>query len=418
MWLAGGVVAAIGGLVFCELGTMIPKSGAEVTYIRRIYGPLPAFLSVWLVHFLLRGMGIAIGVLGFSRYFWSLFYGTDVEVPWWLTKLVALTVTYAIVALVALKPTLTLKFVVVFTAAKFLALVIIIVAGLVYLLQGHTENIALGFTGTNTDPKSWGDAWSGIIWSYLGWEQICIVTSEIQNPQRNIPIIVGVSVTVVTILYILTVTSYHIVLPLSVMIQDVPVAAVFGSTTMGEVGRVLLALAVVISSLGNVQCTFLTSSRYIHAGAVEGLLPGVLGLVSKRFKTPIVSVIYLTCVTTVFILVGDIDYLIGSASFTTFPFFVACAVGVVVMRRTAPTLARPYRVPLIFPVLFIAFGLFVFVTPFLSSATWLISVVWVVVLLCGVPIYYLLVKDVMGVQCIGRGMGEFTRLVARVLDCE
>ena len=37
VWLAGGVMAGVGGLVFCELGTMIPVSGAEVAYLKKIY---------------------------------------------------------------------------------------------------------------------------------------------------------------------------------------------------------------------------------------------------------------------------------------------------------------------------------------------------------------------------------------------
>lgn len=238
VWLAGGLVAGIGGLTFCELGTMIPKSGAEVTFLRHIYGPLPSFLSVWLLHFLLSGMRRAIAVLGFSKYFWTLFYDSASEAPWYLDKIICLTVLVCMIVLIAFKPTLALKFIVVWSSIKFLSTIIIIVAGFVYLFKGNTENISVGFHDTNTDLKDWGDAWNGVIWSYLGWEQICIVTSEVQNPQKNIPRIVGISVAVVTVLYILTVTSFHIVLPHHVMADtDVAVASAFGLETMGEPGQ-------------------------------------------------------------------------------------------------------------------------------------------------------------------------------------
>ena len=241
VWLAGGVMAGVGGLVFCELGTMIPVSGAEVAYLKKIYGPLPGFLTVWLKHLLLGGMRRAIGVLGFSKYFWTLFFeNPEVEVNWWVSKVVALSVLYIIVALVTFKPTLILKCIVFFTATKVAATIIIIVAGFVYLANGHTENISVGFEGTNTDSKEWGDAWNGVIWSYLGWEQICTVTSEIQNPQRNIPIIVLSSVAIVTVLILLTVVSYHIVLPLSIMTQDKAVASEFGFQTMGDAGKIII----------------------------------------------------------------------------------------------------------------------------------------------------------------------------------
>lgn len=418
VWAAGGVMAAVGGLVCCELGTMIPVSGAEVAYLRKIYGPLPGFLSVWLLHFLLGGMRRAIGVLGFSKYFWSLFYeNPDAEVNWWVSKLVALSVFYVIVALVTLKPTLILQCIVFFTSSKFVATIIIIVAGFVYLGKGNTDNISVGFTGTNTDAKNWGDAWNGVIWSYLGWEQICIVTSEIRNPQRNIPIIVISSVAIVTVLYLLTVVSYHVVIPLEIMKQDRAVASEFGFRTMGEAGKIILALTVVLSTLGNIQCTFLTQSRYIHSGSVEGLLPSCFGLVSRKYKTPIISILYLTGVTSVFVVIGGIDGLISTAGFTVFPFYVACSVGVFVMRRTHPDLPRPYRVPLVFPALFVLFGLFVFITPFLGE-DWLISLIWVLVLLLGIPLYYLILKNVFRFEFLKKWDKAVTALLARILDCD
>ena len=418
VWAAGGVMAAVGGLVCCELGTMIPVSGAEVAYLRKIYGPLPGFLSVWLLHFLLGGMRRAIGVLGFSKYFWSLFYeNPDAEVNWWVSKLVALSVFYVIVALVTLKPTLILQCIVFFTSSKFVATIIIIVAGFIYLGKGNTDNISVGFTGTNTDAKNWGDAWNGVIWSYLGWEQICIVTSEIRNPQRNIPIIVISSVAIVTVLYLLTVVSYHVVIPLEIMKQDRAVASEFGFRTMGEAGKIILALTVVLSTLGNIQCTFLTQSRYIHSGSVEGLLPSCFGLVSRKYKTPIISILYLTGVTSVFVVIGGIDGLISTAGFTIFPFYVACSVGVFVMRRTHPDLPRPYRVPLVFPALFVLFGLFVFITPFLGE-DWLISLIWVLVLLLGIPLYYLILKNVFIFEFLKKWDKAVTALLARILDCD
>eukprot|EP00116_Pleurobrachia_bachei_P003869 sb/3464131/ len=308
VWLAGGAIAAVGGMTFCELGCMFPVSGAEVTYLRKIYGPVYGFLAVWLLHFVITGMCRAIGVLSFSAYFWSLFYSGDQGVNWFLDKGVCLLILLLIAALTAFKPTLLLKVIVLFTASKIVAMGIIIVCGVIWLAKGQTEHIAVGFNNTNHDVWSWN--WNGVIWSYLGWEHIFIVTSEVQNPQRNVPIIAISSVAIVTILCMLTVASYHVVLPLSTIIQEIPIASEFGTVTMGTAGRIILALIVVFSSLGTIICTFLTESRYIHAGAAEGLLPGPLELVSRQFKTPLVSVIYLTLNCAVFVLmiahIGDL----------------------------------------------------------------------------------------------------------------
>ena len=421
MWGVGGLIAAAGGMSFCELGTMFPISGAEVTYINRIYGPVPAFLTAFFNYFILGGIGIAIGILGFTKYFWSIFYpNPEQQVAVWADKVLALSVNFVFIGLTAFAPTLNVKSIVVESFLKITAIVTIICAGLAYLLQGHTENISIGFEGTNTNPKGWGGAINGIIWSYYGWEMICRVTSEVQYPQRNVPIIVGGSVAMVTYLYILAVASFHIVIPLSVMIQDIPIASQFGLISMGKFGKIFLALAVMVSSLGNVHCEFIAISRTVHAAAAEELLPcaKALALVSKRFKTPLVTIFYVGVVTTVFIVVGDLEELIDSAVFTSFPFFVMCCVGVFVMRKRAPHLRRSFRVPLIFPAIFILFGIYAFITPFTSEETRKISLIWVAVLLAEIPVYFLFVRNVFNFDCFPKMSDTITKFLATRLNCE
>ena len=110
IWLAGGVMAAVGGLVFSELGTMIPLSGCEVAYLNKIYGPLPSFIALWLLYFLLSGMTRSINVLGFVKYFWALFYDNpETEANWWATKAVALSFFFIIVVVITVKPSMMLQ---------------------------------------------------------------------------------------------------------------------------------------------------------------------------------------------------------------------------------------------------------------------------------------------------------------------
>ena len=183
MWLVGGVVAMCAGLVFCELGTMFPVSGSDVVYLKRIYGPLGGFL--------LAGMTQAIVMLTFSEYFWAIFYeNPEVEVNWWLLKAVPILLFFVIVALASTKPDLMLKSVVFFTTLQVTSMVLVIVAGLVSLANGNTTNLSIGFEGTNMDLTDWGMAWNGVIYAFLYWEYICSVTSEVQNPEKNILLLI------------------------------------------------------------------------------------------------------------------------------------------------------------------------------------------------------------------------------------
>ena len=85
-------------------------------------------------------------------------------------------------------------------------------------------------------------------------------------------------------------------------------------------------------------------------------------------------------------------------------------------RRTHPDVKRPYRVPLIFPALFIVIGIYVFVTSFKTDVSR--SIVWVVILMLGLPVYFVLVKDKLELKFIGRFMDKFTKCVGRLLGCK
>ena len=67
MWALCGVIALFSALCYCELGTMIPKSGAEYPYLLEAYGPLPAFLYVWIFVLFSKPSGIMI-LLVFGAY--------------------------------------------------------------------------------------------------------------------------------------------------------------------------------------------------------------------------------------------------------------------------------------------------------------------------------------------------------------
>ena len=47
VWLVGGILSLFGALSLAELGSVYPGTGGLCTYLRHVYGPLPAFLYAW-----------------------------------------------------------------------------------------------------------------------------------------------------------------------------------------------------------------------------------------------------------------------------------------------------------------------------------------------------------------------------------
>ena len=73
LWILGGLLAIAGGLVYAEMGAMMPKAGGMYVYFREAFGELPAFLYAWVAFWvILIGSDAAVAV-GFAQYF-SVFF--------------------------------------------------------------------------------------------------------------------------------------------------------------------------------------------------------------------------------------------------------------------------------------------------------------------------------------------------------
>jgi solute carrier family 7 (L-type amino acid transporter), member 9/15 len=75
VWLACGFISLLGALCFAELGTVVPRSGAEYAYLieafsktNKFWGPLPSFVCAWVYVMVLRPAEIAVIILTFAEY--------------------------------------------------------------------------------------------------------------------------------------------------------------------------------------------------------------------------------------------------------------------------------------------------------------------------------------------------------------
>ncbi|XP_022103391.1 putative L-type amino acid transporter 1-like protein MLAS [Acanthaster planci] len=75
VWVACGILSAIGALCYAELGTMISKSGGDFTYILDSFGPVPAFLRIWTLIVAVRTASFAVLVITASTYLIGPFFG-------------------------------------------------------------------------------------------------------------------------------------------------------------------------------------------------------------------------------------------------------------------------------------------------------------------------------------------------------
>lgn len=74
VWVACGVLSMMGAMCYAELGTMIPKSGGDYAYLSAVYGPLPAFIFLWMCLLVIVPTHNAIQSLTFANYLLEPFF--------------------------------------------------------------------------------------------------------------------------------------------------------------------------------------------------------------------------------------------------------------------------------------------------------------------------------------------------------
>ncbi|XP_014672193.1 PREDICTED: large neutral amino acids transporter small subunit 2-like isoform X3 [Priapulus caudatus] len=237
-------------------------------------------------------------------------------------------------------------------------------------------------------PKSGGQ------YQYLR-ETLNFATEELKNPKKNLPRALLISMCLVTALFVLTNLAYMLVLPQQELLDTGVVAMAFARQTMGAFAAVM-PLLVILSLMGSLNGNIFMGGRVYFAGARDGhQLPELLAMVSVGRITPLPALLLNGMMASLMILfsVGDIDYLHRSYGCWRWIMVAGGAICQIYLRIKRPDLPRPFKVPMMVPVLFLLVCGYLILVPVILEPQLL--VVGICIHLLGIPVYYATV--------IGRG---------------
>jgi APA family basic amino acid/polyamine antiporter len=387
VWILAGIITLFGALSNAEVAAMIPETGGQFIFFKVMYGDFVAFLYGWSAFAVFNTAGVAsiAYVLGtYAEYFIQLprftpevargihlyipFVGSIFPLENIGVKSLTITIVLALTYINYRSTRSGGNIQVIFTALKVLAMVVI-VFGFLFSGSGSFQNLVAD--SSVIQPHGWAlvgalvAATAGAFWGYDGWNNITFVAGEIKNPQRNIPKSLLIGLVTCIIIYTLITLSYTYVLPVDAMARSSMVASDAATIVMGSAGGAIIALMVIISTIGTTNGNILATSRVSFAMAQEKSFFAFAGNVHPKFQTPGNALWLHGIWTALLVLSGSFDTLTDMLIFVSWLFYGMSAFGIFILRKKLPRVERPYKVwgyPFV-PAIFVIF------TAFFLSAT-------------------------------------------------
>lgn len=378
-WLVAGLLTVMAALSYGELAGMMPKAGGQFVYLQRAYGKLTAFLYGWTAFTVITSgiiAAVAVAFAKFSAVFFPVLSPDNILVDLGFVKVSAAQV-YAVSAIILLTLFNTRgvesskTFTTLFTTAKIVAVLALIVVGLAIGLGTDVlaTNFIQGWDAFSTDKdgtispltgvallSALGVAMVGSLFSSDGWNSITFIAGEVKDPQRNIPRSLALGTFMVTALYVLANITYLALLPSAgIMNAEADrVGTAAAQVIMGPAAVSVMAVLIMVSTFGCINGYVLVGPRMYYAMAKEGLFFRKAGELSPRGVPQ--WALWVQCIwSCILCFSGTYGDLLDYATFASLLFYIVTIAGIFILRKREPDTERPYRAfgyPLV-PVLYI-----------------------------------------------------------------
>jgi amino acid transporter len=307
--VAGGSfpLAVILALIACvllalsigQLAIHLPSAGGFYTYVSRGLGRSLGFLTGWLtIPVYLLFMPVNLLIFGFvAEGFVQA--ETGIDIVWWIWA-IALAVVMGLLTFFGIR----------------ISAWTLVVAGLIEIvsffllslfLLGHAPdgNTAQAFTPALSGEPDLG-GWKGVLQgavfaftAFIGFESAAPLAEESRNPRRIVPRAIFFSALLIGLFFVLTSYAglagygFNHIFPSSAtdtnsyLTDPNPTPwLTLANAVWGQAGLVIITLVLLNSTAANTAAGYTALGRIVYAMARAGALPGWLGRLHSRFRTP------------------------------------------------------------------------------------------------------------------------------------
>ncbi|KAF5398813.1 Large neutral amino acids transporter small subunit 2 [Paragonimus heterotremus] len=290
VWVLCGVFSLLGAYCYAELGSMMPRSGADYSYVLEAFGPFFGFLRLWIEVLVTRPTSAAVIAMVFAQYILQPIF-PDCSQPDSALRMLA-SVCILLVGLInCMSVRWSTRTQDVFTFAKVAALILIIITGFVQIGRGRTETYQDSFEGSNWNPGNLAVAFYTGLFAYSGWNYLNSMIEEMKNARRDLPIAIVISCLLITAVYTIANVAYASVLSVHEILESSAVAVTFAKKVYGP-AWFIMPIFVAFSTFGGVNGTIMTTSRIFFVASQENQMPKLLSFLHVDRLTPIPAVIF------------------------------------------------------------------------------------------------------------------------------
>jgi basic amino acid/polyamine antiporter, APA family len=184
-----------------------------------------------------------------------------------------------------------------------------------------------------------------VFFAFIGFDEVITLAEETHDPTKVVPRALLGALGISTVLYVaVAIAAVSVVGADALAGSNRPLADVMAHVLGGRAEGVVALIALITTT--NTSLLALTAaSRLTYGMADTGALPTKMATLTRRTGAPSVAIVVAAVGAIGFATIADLTLIASVTNFAVYVVFLAVNAAVVVLRRTAPDTARPFRTP-------------------------------------------------------------------------
>ena len=319
-------------LCFAEVSSRFDKTGGPYLYALSSFGPLPAFLTGWLL--------LVTRFITYAALINLLVTYLSVFSDWFELKssriiiIVLLTLFLAYVNHIGVKNSTRVNNFLTF--AKLLPLLLFIIVGFFFISPENYQVKEI------PDFSSFSSTVLLLVFAFGGFESVLVNSGEVKDPGKNLPFALLLAALIIAGIYMLVQIVSIGILP-SLASTDKPLADA-SQLIMGKPGALIIAFGAMFSVTGTLNAIMLVGSRLPFAFSEENQFPKVFSFIHPKYKTPTWSLLLFMTITIIISLSYSFLSAASISAITRVMIYAIVCITLIILRKKRPGQNRFFKI--------------------------------------------------------------------------